>query len=78
MSDTSKFEDILKWIVLAILVVVALKVVAWVLGVAFFLGGFLLFRILPLVVVVWLVLKAVEWTGGKKSGSSGPTTADGL
>lgn len=76
MSETSKFEDILKWIVLAILVVVALKVVAWALGLAWVLGGFLLFRVLPLVLLVWVVLKALEWFRGK--GTTEPSGDTGL
>lgn len=66
MSDKSSFETILKWVVVVILAIVALKVIATVLGVAFVLGGFLLFRLLPLVLLVWLVVKAIEWLTGKR------------
>ena len=51
------FETILKWAVVIILAIVALKVVATILGIAFVLGGFLLWRILPLVLVAWLVMR---------------------
>ncbi len=68
MNDKNTFETILKWTVVVILAVVALKVVATVLGLAFFLGGFLLFRVLPLVLVVWLFFKAIEWLRGKDRG----------
>jgi uncharacterized membrane protein YdbT with pleckstrin-like domain len=62
MSENStKLETILKWIVLVIAAVVALKIVFSVLAIAFVLGGFLLTKVLPLVVLVWLVLKLVEW-----------------
>ena len=62
MSENgTKLETILKWIVLVIAAVVALKVVATVLGLAWMIGGVLLFRVLPLVVLVWLVLKLIEW-----------------
>lgn len=61
MSEKSSFETILKWIVLVILAVVALKVAFTVLGIAMALGGVLLFRILPLVLLVWLVWKLIEW-----------------
>lgn len=62
MSDSSSgFDKVAKWIVLAILAILALKVAFTVLGVAWVLGGFLLFRVLPLVLVVWLVVKVIEW-----------------
>lgn len=69
MTEKSTFETILKWTVVVILAIVALKVVATVLGLAFFLGGFLLFRVLPLVLVVWLFIKAIEWLRGKNGSS---------
>lgn len=61
MSERNDFETVLKWVVVVILAIVALKVLATVLGLAFVLGGFLLFRVLPLVLVVWAVYKAVQW-----------------
>src|SRR5215210_6337151 len=61
MQNDSKLETILKWIVLVIAAVVALKIVASVLAIAFVVGGFLLTKILPLVLLVWLILKLIEW-----------------
>ena len=61
MSDKLSFNTIVKWVIVAILVIVALNVVATVLNVAFALGGFLLFRVLPLVVLAWLLLKGLEY-----------------
>lgn len=62
MSENgTKLETILKWIVLVIAAVFALKIVASVLGLAWLIGGVLLTKVLPLVVLVWLVLKLVEW-----------------
>lgn len=61
MQNDSKLETILKWIVLVIAAVVALKIVFSVLAIAFVLGGFLLTKILPLVLLVWIVLKLIEW-----------------
>lgn len=75
-NGKSDFETILKWVVIVILAFAALKVVASVLGIAFFLGGVLLFRVLPLVLLVWLVFKAIEWLGGKKGSSSTTSTLD--
>lgn len=68
-SDRITFETILKWTVVVILAIVALKVVVSVLGIAFFLGGFLLWRVLPLVLAVWLILKLVQWASGKNGGT---------
>jgi F0F1-type ATP synthase assembly protein I len=69
MSEKSDFETILKWVVMVILAIVALKVLATVLGIAFLLGGFLLTRVLPLIVLVWVVLKVVQWLGRKEPAS---------
>jgi hypothetical protein len=68
MSASNTLETILKWAVVVILAVVALKVVFAILGVAFVLGGFLLFRILPLVLLGWAVLKVVQWLGRNGQG----------
>lgn len=70
MAEKNTFETILKWIVVVILAFAALKVLLAVLGIAFFLGGFLLFRVLPIVLVVWLIVKAVEWLRSDRSGST--------
>lgn len=75
-NGKSDFETILKWVVVVILAIAALKVVATVLGMAFFLGGVLLFRVLPLVLLVWLVFKAIEWMRGDRSGASSQSTLD--
>jgi hypothetical protein len=61
MQNDSKLETILKWIVLVIAAVVALKIVFSVLAIAFVVGGVLLTKVLPLVLLVWIVLKLVEW-----------------
>jgi hypothetical protein len=57
----TKLETILKWVVLVIAAVVVLKLVFGVLAVAWVLGGFLLTKVLPLVLLVWVVMKMVEW-----------------
>lgn len=74
MSEKNTFETILKWMVVAILAIAALKIVLTVLGIAFFLGGVLLFRVLPIVLVVWLAFKAVEWLRGDRHGSAPSST----
>ena len=69
-QNGNKLERILKWIVLVILAVVALKIVFSILAVAWVLGGFLLTKILPLVLLVWLVLKLVQWWKGRNGGET--------
>jgi hypothetical protein len=62
MTDRNvTFENVLKWTVIAILAIVALKVVVTVLGIAFFIGGFLFWRVLPLVLVVGAIYMAWQW-----------------
>jgi hypothetical protein len=68
-NGKSKLERILKWIVLVILAVVALKIVFSVLALAWILGGVLLTKVLPLVLLVWLVLKIVEWWKSRNGGT---------
>jgi apolipoprotein N-acyltransferase len=70
MSEKNSFEQILKWVVVAILAIAALKIALTVLGIAFVLGGFLLFRVLPIVLVIWLAFKAIEWLRGERGGSA--------
>jgi hypothetical protein len=75
MSDRNvTFENVLKWIVIAILAIVALKVVVTVLGIAFFIGGFLFWRVLPLVLVVGAIYMAWQWlrNGNGTSDTSDP------
>jgi len=68
-ENSNNVETILKWIVLVILAVVAMKIVFSVFAIAWLAGGFLLTKVLPLVVLVWLVLKAVEWLRTRDGGS---------
>jgi len=69
-QNSNSFETVLKWIVMVILAIVALKMVVMILGTAFLIGGFLFSRVLPLVLLVWLALKAFEWMRGKNCGGS--------
>ena len=73
-SGKSDFETILKWVVVVILAIAALKVLAVVLGMAFVLGGILLFRVLPLVLLVWAAYSIIQWLFGKNGESSRATT----
>lgn len=75
MSEKNTFESILKWVVVVILAFAALKILLGVLSISFFLGGVLLFRVLPIVLVVWLIVKAIEWLRSDR-GSSPTSTLD--
>ncbi|HEU4560802.1 MAG TPA: hypothetical protein VFS20_23320 [Longimicrobium sp.] len=68
-DERSGFETILKWVVMVILAVVAMKIVFSVFAIAWVVGGVLLTKVLPLVLLVWLVLKAVEWFRSRGAGS---------
>lgn len=74
-SRNSDIENVLKWIVVVILAIVALKVVATILGIAWFVGGFLLFKILPLVALVWVALKVWEYVRGPRGTSPTPPSS---
>jgi hypothetical protein len=74
-NRNTDFENVLKWIVIVILAIFALKIVATVLGIAWFLGGFLITKVLPLVILVWLVMKAVEYFRGSNGTSPTPPTS---
>jgi hypothetical protein len=75
VSRNNDFENVLKWIVIVILAVAALKVLVTLLGIAWLVGGFLLFRILPLVLFVWLVVKAWEYFRGPRGTSPAPPSS---
>ena len=74
MQNDSKLETILKWTVLVIAAVVALKLVFGVLAIAWVVGGVLLTKVLPLVLLVWIVLKLIEWW--KSRNGSVPVESD--
>jgi hypothetical protein len=74
MSEKSSFETFLKWAVVVIVAIAALKIVMAVLGIAWVLGAFLLFRVLPLVLVVWGIVKLVQWLQGDRGSHAGTST----
>jgi hypothetical protein len=74
MNDKSNFETFLKWAVVVIVAIAALKVLLAVLGIAWVLGGFLLFRVLPLVLVVWGIVKLVQWLNGDRNSRAGTSS----
>jgi hypothetical protein len=66
----SKFETFVKWAIVIIVAFALLKVVGTMLGIAWLLGGFLFFRVLPLVLVAWAVYAVVQWLFGRNGSSS--------
>lgn len=71
MNDKSSLETVLKWVVLVILGIAALKIALSVLGLAWVLGGILLFRVLPIVLLVWAVVWVVRSMSGSSRGAGG-------
>lgn len=51
-------EQIVTWIIVGILAILALKLVTGILGMAFGLVSFLLFTVAPILLVGWLATKA--------------------
>jgi membrane protein YdbS with pleckstrin-like domain len=72
-NGSSSVETILKWIVLIILAVVALKIVFGVFAIAWVIGGALLTKVLPIVVLIWLIIKGVEWLKDRNGSDSADT-----
>jgi hypothetical protein len=66
--NESGLERVLKWIVIVILAVVALKIVFSVFAIAWLVGGALLTKVLPIVLLVWLVMKLVQWWRDRNGG----------
>ncbi|HEX5724630.1 MAG TPA: hypothetical protein VFX98_04145 [Longimicrobiaceae bacterium] len=71
MSERSSFDNIIKWIIVAVLAVLALKVALSVLGLVFFAGA-ILWKLLPIILFAWLVVKAIGWIRGRNGGSAAP------
>jgi hypothetical protein len=59
-EGTSWVTRLLSWFILAVVAIIALKLAAWVAGAALSLVIFLLFTVVPLVVVGWLIVKLVR------------------
>jgi ABC-type amino acid transport system permease subunit len=76
MNDrTNSWENIIKWVVIGILAIVALKVALTILGIAIGLVfglGAIFWKLLPWVLAVWVILKVVEWMREKNCDTSSP------
>lgn len=57
-EDKSLLASIVKWAIIIVVAVVAIKIALGLLGIVLGFVGFLLFTILPLLVVGWLIVKA--------------------
>jgi hypothetical protein len=57
-DNTSPVATLIKWAILVVVAVVALKLVLGLLGIVLGFAAFLLFTVAPIVLVGWLIMKA--------------------
>jgi hypothetical protein len=57
-DNTSPVATLIKWAILVVVAVVALKLVLGLLGIVLGFAAFLLFTVAPIVFVGWLIMKA--------------------
>jgi hypothetical protein len=57
-DDNSPVATLIKWAILVVVAVVALKLVLGLLGIVLGFAAFLLFTVAPIVLVGWLIMKA--------------------
>jgi hypothetical protein len=60
-EEKSTMGMLIKFFVVALLLVVGLKLAFWVVGVALGIGALLLFTVVPILLVGWIVLRVVRW-----------------
>ena len=67
-ENRSLLGTLVTWAIVAVAVVVAIKLAFWLLGVVFGIVGFatglavfVIFRVVPLLIVVWLVMKVIKY-----------------
>ncbi|MBV9773251.1 MAG: hypothetical protein JO040_04840 [Gemmatimonadetes bacterium] len=60
MKDKSLLSTLLTWLAVGVLAIIALKVVFALLGVTLFLVA-IAFKLLPILLAVWLVMLVVRW-----------------
>jgi len=70
-GDRSLLGRLLTWFLVALLAIAALKLALWAVGVALGIGTWLLFSVGPILLVGWLVLKALRWLGEPANGRQG-------
>lgn len=64
MRDEPLPRQLLTWLLMGVLGIAALKIGIWAMAIAFDVGLFLLFRIVPVLLVGWLLVKVIRrWTG---------------
>lgn len=57
-GNTSLLGQVVAWIIIGFVAIVAIKIVLGLLGMVFGLAAFLLFTVAPVLLVGWLVMKA--------------------
>lgn len=65
-NNSSPLGTLVTWFVIIVLAVIAFRVATALLGVAMGLAFFLLFNVLPLVIIGWIVLKILRHLFGKR------------
>lgn len=72
MRDEDLPRQLLTWLLMGLLGIAALKIGIWAMAIAFEVGLFLLFRIVPVLLVGWLLLKVIRRWGEKDPGTASP------
>ena len=62
-NERSPIGRLVTWFFVALLAIAALKLAFWLLGMVFGIGTWLLFTVGPILLVGWVVLKAIRWLG---------------
>lgn len=57
-DDNSVLASIVKWAIIIVVAVVAIKIALGLLGIVLGLAAFLFFTVLPVLIVGWLIVKA--------------------
>lgn len=60
-DNGSPLKTALTWAAAIVVAIVALRLLLWAIGVAWSIGAFLLFTIVPIVLVGWLTLKLIGY-----------------
>lgn len=71
MNDKSLLSTLLTWLAVGVLAIIALKVVFALLGVTLFLVA-IVFKLLPILLAVWLVMLVVRWFRRDRGPGSDP------
>lgn len=64
MADTEKTSlpvKLIMWFIVGILVLIGIHILFWVLGIALGLVGFIIFIVLPIMLVGWLAIRLIKY-----------------